>query len=279
MVRSHRLFLALFVLALCPLIAPAQVQTGTPVFGSFSGGPDIINLANLNSHITIPVLNKSGRGMNFNYNLIYDSSIWYPVTSNGIQSWQYATATNWGWTTSIPRGGHVGYSTTMITHNVICGSIYVTSYTNWAYYDGFGTPHPFPGTSDSWTSTPGCNSTGTDGFSSTTSDESGYAITVNGSTINSLTASDGAVINPVTGAITLKDRNGNQITSSTVSGTTSYYDTLSSTTPVLTVSGSGTPSSPTLFTYTPPNTSSSKCVSTVGVTCYICDQLRYFVNS
>jgi hypothetical protein len=41
----------------------AQVQNpGTPPFGSFTGGPDIIDLANLNSHISIPVLHKPGRG-------------------------------------------------------------------------------------------------------------------------------------------------------------------------------------------------------------------------
>ena len=53
----------------------AQVPTGTPPFGSFGGGPDIINLANLNSHISIPVLNKAGRGTNFTYDLSYDSSV------------------------------------------------------------------------------------------------------------------------------------------------------------------------------------------------------------
>jgi hypothetical protein len=67
----------------------AQVTTGTPPFGSFGGGPaDTINLANLNVHLTIPVLNKPGRGIPFVYNITYDNSIWYPVNSNGTNSWQ-----------------------------------------------------------------------------------------------------------------------------------------------------------------------------------------------
>ena len=40
---------------------PAQVATGTPPFGSFSGGPDIVNNANANVHFAIPVERKAGR--------------------------------------------------------------------------------------------------------------------------------------------------------------------------------------------------------------------------
>src|SRR5207247_10347630 len=65
----------------------AQVATGTPSFGSFSGGPDIINNANLNVHIAIPALNKAGRGLPFIYALSYDSSIWYPAGASGSQVW------------------------------------------------------------------------------------------------------------------------------------------------------------------------------------------------
>lgn len=58
--------------------ARAQVATGTPPFGSFSGGPDVVNNANLNVHLAIPVMNKAGRGMPFYYILTNDSSVWYP---------------------------------------------------------------------------------------------------------------------------------------------------------------------------------------------------------
>jgi len=52
---------------LCLFVSPptsAQAQPGTPPFGSFGGGPDIINLGNLNGHLTIRVMNKPGRGAN-----------------------------------------------------------------------------------------------------------------------------------------------------------------------------------------------------------------------
>jgi hypothetical protein len=52
MSHSFRLLLSLslFILALTGMPSPAQVPTGAPPFGSFGGGPDTINLANLNVH-------------------------------------------------------------------------------------------------------------------------------------------------------------------------------------------------------------------------------------
>src|SRR4029077_16880596 len=124
-----------------------------------------------------------------------------------------------------------------------------TTYSNWKYYDGRGTPHPIPGSSDRLT---GCTSD-TSGFTNTASDGSGYTMSVNGNTVTSLTARNGAIINPYTQGVTLQDRNGNEITASGGS----YYDTLNSTTPVLTVAGSGTPTSPITYTYTAPSGASA----------------------
>ena len=42
--------------------ARAQVATGTPAFGSFGGGLGIVDNANLNVHLGVPVLAKGGRG-------------------------------------------------------------------------------------------------------------------------------------------------------------------------------------------------------------------------
>lgn len=52
--------------------ARAQVLTGTPPFGSFGGGPDIVNLANNNVRRNFGVLNKPGRGLPFSYTVTYD---------------------------------------------------------------------------------------------------------------------------------------------------------------------------------------------------------------
>ena len=43
------LMVLVVVVALLPAMASSQVATGTPPFGSFAGGPDIINLANINA--------------------------------------------------------------------------------------------------------------------------------------------------------------------------------------------------------------------------------------
>lgn len=79
--------LVLLMGAFVSMDAHAQVQTGKPPFGTFSGNPDVIDLANLNSNITIPFVNKAGRGMSFSYDLVYDSSIWTPVNSGSTRSW------------------------------------------------------------------------------------------------------------------------------------------------------------------------------------------------
>src|SRR5579859_2813148 len=76
-------------------VARAQVATGTPPFGSFSGGPDVVNNANLNVHFETPVFGRAGRGIPFSYKLTLDSSVWYPVGASGSQVW--TPVANWGW--------------------------------------------------------------------------------------------------------------------------------------------------------------------------------------
>src|SRR4051812_16527092 len=71
------------------------VDTGTPAFGSFSGGPDVVNFGNLNLHYTVPVVSKPGRGMPFSYALVYDSSFWTPTLVAGTTRWQ--PIAKWGW--------------------------------------------------------------------------------------------------------------------------------------------------------------------------------------
>ena len=81
-------------------------------------------------------------------------------------------------------------------------------------------------------------------------DGSGYTISTSGLG-GTITARTGKVINPTTSA---EDTNGNEIT---LNSNGQFFDTLSSTTPVLTVAGSGTPSSPFTFKYTNPNGTTS----------------------
>jgi hypothetical protein len=234
--------------ALCPNTSSAQATTGTPPFGSFGGGPDIINLANLNSHIDIPVLHKAGRGTNFTYDLSYDSAVWYPVGASGAQNWQ--PVSNWGWRAITEAA--TGYVTSKL-HTQYCGNpnpppSTIRSYYNdtYVYHDAFGSPHPFNLTVQS-------QLCGGGGETALAQDGSGYTITFNAYGDGSfwVTSSAGTVIIPAqTGAASKTDRNGNVFS---VNGSGQFFDTLSSTTPVLTVAGSGTPTSPLTYTYTPPS--------------------------
>src|SRR6266404_5354187 len=149
MVRTCRVFFLLTALALTHQIASAQDTLGTPPFGSFSGGPDMVNNANLNVHWTFPMIHKPGRRTDFNYVLGNDTSVWYPVGSSGNQSWQ--PAANWNW--PAPINGFAGQVTYQITwtHSIIatCGpggtqeveDLY--TYSNWVYTDPKGTAHAY----------------------------------------------------------------------------------------------------------------------------------------
>src|SRR5260370_12793674 len=140
----NRVFRSIFLIILFFAFAgnsPAQVATGAPPFGSFGGGPDGINLANLNSHITIPVLHKPGRGMNFSYDLSYDSSAWYPITSGSTTSWQ--PVFNWGWRGQTEAGiGYLSMNSTTVWQGPALATI---TYSGYAYHDAFGVSHAFNG--------------------------------------------------------------------------------------------------------------------------------------
>jgi len=253
--------LTYLVACLVPPNTSAQVQPGTPPLGSFGGGPDIINLGNNNAHWSISVLHKPGRGTNFTYDLGYDSSVWYPVTSGSTTTW--TPVTNWGWR------GVTQMATGYISYQELDGGQCQDSHGQryfersvigpFVYHDPFGVSHLFVGriTVITYPCTPSGGSLNT-----VAADGSGFTIQATAQPGPSVSAtlygSDGKVVgaplNTSSGSATTTDRNGNQITADN-SG--HFYDTLSSTTPVLTVSGSGTPSSPMIFTYAAPSGASA----------------------
>jgi RHS repeat-associated protein len=253
---------ALLTASLAFATASAQVSTGTPLFSTAGGGPiDAINLGNLNVHLTIPVLNKAGRGVPFFYNLTYDSSIWIPVTAFGTTQW--TPATNWGW--GSDTAASLGYLSAHLTVTQVTGppcSYYMTYvYSNYAYHDRFGRSHPFPGsTGEEYypCNPPSQRYQFMPGFTTNANDGSGFTVHVssdNNFPGDSVTSGSGTVVSGLPfqtekGGATYTDQNGNQ---ETVNTSGQFFDTLSSTTPVLAISGNGTPSSPTEFTYTAPN--------------------------
>lgn len=249
---------SLTALSLSPTIATPQVVGGTPPFGSFSGGPDVINIANLNAHLTISMINKPGRGMDFTYGAGYDTSVWYPVGANGNQTWQLVGNAGWFFYAPVTTG-MITYQVTHFTlpcnppGNLTSETVY--NYSNWSYLDAFGTRHNFPLNVYGYPS--GCPyisqqypiTTATavaQDSSGNTMTASGYS---DGSAGGSVWDSRGTLVS--TASINVTDRNGNYISNT---GST-FTDTLGAT--ALTVSGSGTPASPRAFTYTAPSGASA----------------------
>lgn len=258
----------------------AQVATGVLRFNSYAGGPfDTVNLGNLNVHFTVPVLHKAGRGMSFAYDLNYDSSIYEPVVSNGTTSWQPSSKVGsygsyWGWQKLALYTPYVNYTTAQTSSGTCYNNQhwYVLSYTNYLYYDAFGTGHPFPGVGGSQMFSPGGSgcpppSTSTQG-TGTASDGSGYSISFavvgssngNVSTSGGTTSSVPFLTSPPSGTspYSATDNNGNKITFT--SGT--FTDTLGTT--VLTITGAQP--NPVKFSYIPPINESSGTRVSVTVT-------------
>src|SRR2546430_2341982 len=244
MTRAHRPVFLLVVLLASSAVSLAQVKTGTPPFGTFGGGPDAIDLANLNVQITAPVLDKPGRSLPFYLSLTYDSSIWSVAAGVSGPSWQ--PTINWGWGNSGSDIGHITFS--ISTYNcIVSGRVVGTKkfWSNWVYYDGSGTPHPFYGSVEG--DTAACPSGGgTDSLSELAQDASGYALDLTGNCCTSkidkilVVSPGGASITP---GSRIQDTNGNVISSD---GLGNLSDTLGS----VAISTSGSSPSPVNYTYT-----------------------------
>ena len=229
----------------------AQVATGTPSFGSFSGGPDIVDNGNLNVHIAIPIVRKAGRGTPFTYILSYDTSVWFPSISSGTNT--RTGVANWGLRgqTEVSTG-YVSNTVTTAKWCLIGGVYYGTqfTYSNWTYHDTFGTPHAFSGSTKVSVSHSTSCPTSSTSLTATTTDGSGWTLSATGNTTNSVTSVGGQVLHPPavnsqTGAGSFTDPNGNTIS---VSSSGVFTDTLGMS--ALTVTGSGTQASPLVYTYT-----------------------------
>src|SRR5260370_13988033 len=188
--------------------ALGQVTTGVPAFSSIAGGPDLVNLANMNFHWNFPVLRKAGRGLPFSYSLEYDSSIWAPVqvdpTPPGSgDSWQ--PQGGWGWI-GQSLTGNVTYDTLFNEYS----GCYTFVKSN--YQDGAGAMHSFDGQVDS------CTPPFTAAM--TTPDGSGYVLTATlygaaGTNWVVVHSRSGVTINPTINgqgtATSVIDTNGNKL--------------------------------------------------------------------
>lgn len=224
--------------------------TGTPPFGTFGGGPfDVINLANLNAHFAIPVVDKAGRGIPFDYALSYDSSVWYPAGVAGAEVW--TPVTNWGW-----RGqteALIGYVTeatyqlTCRTHDNPPQTDTYNRYRYTAYHDNLGVNHALNLMTQEVN--PCLGTGGIESAAETLADGSGTTISVDTSPSATVTSKGGQTTYPPllpVGSGKAYDPNGNYLSTTG----SSFVDTLGQT--PLSISGSGTPSSPLVFTYPAP---------------------------
>jgi hypothetical protein len=190
MIRSIRMFALLFLAVVASNQIHAQVPTGSPPFGSFGGGPDVIDLANLNTQIIIPLLHKTGRGTDFSYDLTYDSTVWFPIGTSGSQVW--TPVSNFGW--SAVTESATGYISANQSTDEQCGfwkqlggghqifivTGYVYDYTGWIYHDSLHVLHPFTGSTIVYTGS--CTSLGSNtSFNATSTDGSGYKLQATGS--------------------------------------------------------------------------------------------------
>lgn len=260
-----RFYVAMIVMGIAVAAQSQAIQTGIPTWAaSDSNGPDVINLGNLNIFLNIPVMSKQGRGISLTYNLAYNSSLWYPVTSGSSTTWQPITSsgTYWGWQGLAPAGqSEIAYTMTYTTSK--CppenSPLQVWSFGGLRYIDPLGTVHYFPGGGQYVQSNENCGATtGPDPAGVNTSvatDGSGYQASYTigrgalGITVRNRrgTLIEAPVVenSGATGSLAEEDSNGNEITVSNGQ----YTDTTGN----VSMSVIGTAPSNTTLTYNLPN--------------------------
>ena len=237
-IQSRFLYALLVLIFIHCLPSAAQVATGSPPLTTATGGPDLIDLANLNVQYTIPIFNKAGRGHSFAYNLSYDTSVYYRISSGGTATWQ--PVNNWGWQgLTEPANGSLTYTTTS-TDCPPPSPPHVPGVINfyWSYRDTSGVSHIFPTATKDPSA---CGSGSPTSVNQAAPDGSGFSLAATGGSGN-VTSSGGLVFS----GTSTTDRNGNETTSSGGQ----FFDTLSSTAAVLTVSG--TPPGNVTYVYPSP---------------------------
>src|SRR6266700_4995421 len=137
---KYRLLAAAACFFVFPTIVVAGPTVGIPPFQSFGGGPDAINLGNLNVHYSFPIFNRAGRGIPFSYALAYNSSVWTAAGS----TWLFSGSG--GLTRDVSAAvGYVGAS--VVQHHCIDryngSTFYYNLYTYTGYNDSAGTWHYF----------------------------------------------------------------------------------------------------------------------------------------
>lgn len=217
---QHRGLAIVVIVTFCVLFtcsAWAQSSlTGFPPFSTQVGGQwDTVNLADLNVHIAPRITARPGRGLNFRFDLSYDSTVYQLLGTTWFL--------NFGWTgigggsanSFAIQGATTGSLFQQSFQFITCrggGSGTATTYST--YEDPSQTFHPFVTN----ITTNSCND-GSGGGTTTTNDGSGFVVTVSSTGNVTTTGPDGTIrAFPISGVptpslpATVTDRNGNQIT-------------------------------------------------------------------
>jgi RHS repeat-associated protein len=184
----------------------------------------MVNRQNANVYFAIPIVSSPGRGMNFDFSLIYNSSFW----GNSGSAWLPGADSNgypaWGWSTTKFAGGSVSHQSaqSQCRYWDTIGTPhwayqYTTQYYNFVYTDGSGAVHNFD--IDYFSSATNCDYSPVGPYSATAEDGSGISYNPVG---NALIFPDG------TGLIgtSFADPNGNKISPSTTGSETDWTDTV-----------------------------------------------------
>ncbi|QNI35461.1 RHS repeat-associated core domain-containing protein [Edaphobacter albus] len=268
MQRAHA-FAIVVLLIIFSLSAKAQSNPGTGLYtwGSFdSRGFDTINIGNLNIHFEIPLVRKPGRGLNFDYRMVYDGLHWAPALVSTSQSW--VPGDGFGFRGQVSGALYAGYVTFDTLFGNKCvdngNSIRATIFGNWVYHDPYGRNHQF-NFKDTYCGFDNTNPPVATGDGST-KDGSGYYLNVadgvpdgyvygrNGFKIGAPENPSSAVPSSIT------DSNGNTINNN---GNGTFTDTLGTT--ALTIGGNGNASSPRTFTYNVARQSDSNTTATASM--------------
>src|SRR5712692_3260241 len=147
--KRYALLLPAFVLVAIPALAQ-DPATGFPPYGSVEAGRfDAVNLQNLNVNFGFPIVHIPGRGLDFNFAVVYDSLIWRKVNNAWVSVSDANGNPTWGWKTNTPFGAVLLDSNLdsclYLDDYGFPQTEYTTRYDNYRYVDPAGTVHPFIG--------------------------------------------------------------------------------------------------------------------------------------
>lgn len=184
----------------------SAVDLGKPAFSTITGGPDSIDLGNLNVTWQFPLFSKPGRHIPYTLALVYDSSVW---RGNLPLQPTIGPISSFGWRVfgSMPLGG--GSSTA--TETAGCGRQFLstTTYVGWFYQDSSGIKHTFP---TAFYKINGCTGVRSSSGAAVANDGSGLLLNPNSPNSATVTDPSGNIISFTAGGIvSLTDANGNEV--------------------------------------------------------------------